>query len=210
VTATAIAAGQGDLSDRDFIRDLQERIEETQRALDLALKDMRPSLDRSPTRMRELLKRPTADYEAAARAEIHKSHLKAALSLSYPSTTNPVQDTQARNTKSPDRTTDMTQKTAEQIPLAVSKKRGRVPSSTSTDSANPPKAKRRKTAAAPRKERRKPWAYSSPTRIRPGRESIPGNISLRVRNHHGILRPRVTMDGNFLISLAGMLRHVAR
>jgi hypothetical protein len=154
VTATAIAAGQGDLSDRDFIKVLQERIEETQRALDLALKDMRPSLD--PTRMRELLKRPTADYEAAARAEIHKSHLKAALSLSYPSTTNPVQDTQARNTKSPDRTTDMTQKTAEQIPLAVSKKCGRVPSFTSTDSANPPKAKRRKTAAAPRKERRKP------------------------------------------------------
>jgi hypothetical protein len=157
VTATAIAAGQGDLSDRDFIRDLQERIEETQRALDLALKDMRPSLDRSLPRMRELLQRPTADYEAAARAETHKYHLgAAALSLSSSSTMTLVQDTQARNTKSPDRATNTMQTTAEQIPLAASKKRGRVTSSTSTDFADPPKAKRRKTAATPGKEKRKP------------------------------------------------------
>jgi hypothetical protein len=157
VTATAIAAGQGELSNHEFIKVLQDRIKETQRALDFALKEMQPSLDRSPTRMRQLLQRPTADYEAVARAENHRQHLEAtAFSLDYPTTTTPSQEIQARKTKSASRTTVITQKMAEQIPLSVSKKRGRVPSSTSTDSIGPPKAKKRKTATAPTKGKRKP------------------------------------------------------
>ena len=96
MTATEIAAGQGDLSDREFLKVLQDSIEETQRTLDLALKDMQPSLNRSPKRMLELLKRPTHNYEAAACAENHRQLLRAAaLALNNPSTTTTAQDIQA-------------------------------------------------------------------------------------------------------------------
>lgn len=77
---------------------MQEQIKETQQALDLALKDMKPCLDHSPAGMLELLKRPSTDYEAAARAAIHKQHLEAATMASHSLTTTiPAQDLQAFN-----------------------------------------------------------------------------------------------------------------
>jgi hypothetical protein len=163
-TATEIAAGQGDLSDREFIKVLQDSIKETQRALDLALKDMQPSLNRSPKRMLELLKRPTHNYEAATCAENHRQLLRAAaLALNQTTTTTPTEDIQTlhpasgpiKKTKSVNRPATTTKSPAGQKPPTAGKKRGRTSSTPSTDSAGPPKAKKRKMAAAPTKRKHK-------------------------------------------------------
>jgi len=164
VAAAAIAAGQGDMSDREFIKNLKERIAAIQRALDLALKDMHPSLSRSPARMRELLQRPTNDYEAAACAHNHREHLKAAaLSLHSLHTTIPVQDLQAfnkacgphRKTTSARRPDSLTSAKEPRAPPVKSKKRGRTSNSPSADSPDQPIRKKHKTAAASTKGRRK-------------------------------------------------------
>ena len=161
-------AGQGDLSSSEFIEALKGRIEEAQRELDLAMKGLQPSLDRSPKRMLELLQRPTNDYKAAAQAENHRLHLgAAALALNHPIPTTPAQeihafhlaygpDKKTSNTSNTSNTTTTTEIPAGQTPPAASKKRGRVSGSTSTDPADPPKVKRHKTAAAPMKGKRKP------------------------------------------------------
>lgn len=133
VAAATIAAGQGDLSDREFIKVLKVRIQEAQQALDFAMKDMKPSSNHSPARMRELLHRPAVDYEAVARANVHKEHLKATTTASHSLPTSSIPVTVRTTT-----------------PIK-SKKRVRDSSSTSTDSPNPPKTKKRKIAAVPAK-----------------------------------------------------------
>jgi hypothetical protein len=137
VTATAIAAGQGDLSDREFIQILQEQIKETQRALDSALKDVEPSLSRSSARMLELLQRPDVDCEAADRAESHRQHLKEATMSSHSLPAAPIPATVRATTP------------------VKSKKRGHDFSSTSTDRSDPPQAKKRKIAPTSTKGKRK-------------------------------------------------------
>lgn len=138
MTATAIAAGQGDLSDREFIQILQDQIKETQQALDSALKDVKPSLSRSSARMLELLQRPAAVHcEAADRAESHRQHLKVATMSPHSLPAAPIPATVRATTP------------------VKSKKRGHDFSSTSTDCPDPPQAKKRKIAPTSTKGKRK-------------------------------------------------------
>lgn len=139
MTATAIAAGQGDLSDREFIQILQDQIKETQQALDSALKDVKPSLSRSSARMLELLQRPAAVHcEAADRAESHRQHLKVATMSPHSLHAAPTIPATVRATT-----------------VVKSKKRGHDFSSTSTDCPDPPQAKKRKIAPTSTKGKRK-------------------------------------------------------
>jgi hypothetical protein len=121
--------------------------------------------------MRELLQRPSTDYEAAARAENHTEHLKAATtsSNSLPATIL-TQDLQAfkpaygqAKNGAARRATAPTPATVRKTPPIKSKKRGRDSSSASTDSPDPTQAKKRKIAAVPVKGKRKAQCSSLPS-----------------------------------------------
>jgi hypothetical protein len=157
--ATNIAASQGGLSDHEFISVLQERIKETQKALDVARKDVQPSLSHSPSRMCSLLESPTVHHEYFDYTDRHEQKVGTVnLDSDNASTATP-----ARYLKAPDLTSGPTRKTrltcycrccggsaAGQEPPAASKKRNREASSTPPDLPSPQNGKKRKIAAAVR------------------------------------------------------------
>ena len=166
--ALAIAAGQGDLSDQDFVEVLKEQIKETQRALDVARKDTQPSLSYSPTRMLALLERPSVDYEALERAEKHRTALAAVDMASTHLQTaalarplrNPMLAHGAGKKTRPARHTAATMPATRGLAppsgSTTSRKRSRDASTPPSDSSpDPQKTKKRKVAAARNKGRGK-------------------------------------------------------
>lgn len=163
--ATAIANGQGDLSDEEYIEDLQQRVEETQKALDLARKDIQPSLMSSPTRMLELLEQPTLDHQPF---ELPHSRLQQQPGAIPDSPRSAPTTDQAQPLTDPSGKTEITRHTTNSKTQAStmtteeptsSNKRGKRRRG---DSSSPPPAfpnlqssKRRKIAAAPSKGKRK-------------------------------------------------------
>lgn len=148
--ARTIAAGQGELSDEDFVEALQEQIKETQQALDVAKKDTQPSLSHSPSRMTGLLERPSVDYQTLELADKHEQALKAVnMASAHPSTATPVRP--LRNPMLAHRTIAVMPATAGLAPPPMSttnKKRPRDASTPPSDSSpDPQKAKKRKVAA---------------------------------------------------------------
>ena len=155
---TAIEAGQGNLSNGAFIRDLRARIQSTQQVLDLTWEEMQPSLTCSPARMLELLARPSVNYETLKLVGEHKQQLRAAqtISQSAPNTLS-AQDSQTfqlahgPNTKTRSvRPNNISSSAAAGLNLpATSRKRACDCSVPPPDSSpDPQKTKKRKIATA--------------------------------------------------------------